>query len=86
MEDLNNFWMAHKLQTMSEVYSHLHEELQMRLDEAKRIGYGFELPVIAPSAPEFSRRFRSRLQPNLQKQKKVRMVGSAGLEPATSCL
>jgi len=23
----------------------------MLLDEAKRVGYGFELPVIAPSAP-----------------------------------
>jgi hypothetical protein len=51
LEDLNNFWMAHKPQTVPEVYSHLHEELQMRLDEATRVGYGFELPVIAPSAP-----------------------------------
>jgi len=33
-EDLNNFWMAHKPQTMSELYSHLHQELQMRLEEA----------------------------------------------------
>jgi hypothetical protein len=29
---------------MSEVYSHLHEELQLRLDEAERVGYGFALP------------------------------------------
>jgi integrase len=46
LEDLNNFWMAHRPQTMSELYSHLHEELQMRLDEAERVGYGFVLPVI----------------------------------------
>ena len=26
LEDINNFWMAHKPQTMSEVYSHLYEE------------------------------------------------------------
>jgi integrase len=45
LEDINNFWMAHKPQTMSEVYSHLHEELQLRLDEAKRVGYGFSLPA-----------------------------------------
>jgi hypothetical protein len=28
---------------MSELYSHLHEELQLRLDEAERVGYGFVL-------------------------------------------
>jgi hypothetical protein len=43
MDDLNNFWMAHKPTTMSEV-SQLHEELQLRLDEATRVGYGFVLP------------------------------------------
>ena len=40
LEDINNFWMAHRPQTMSELYSHLHEELQLRLDEAERVGYG----------------------------------------------
>ncbi|MGH9436360.1 MAG: hypothetical protein ACRD22_00345 [Terriglobia bacterium] len=56
LEDLNNFWMAHKPQTMSEVYSHLHEELELRLQEAERVGYGFDLPksVVAPNAPKKS--------------------------------
>ena len=45
LEDINNFWTAHKPRTMSELYSHLHEELQLRLDEAERVGYGFVLPV-----------------------------------------
>jgi len=45
LEDINNFWMAHKPHTMSEVYSHLHEEVEMRLDEAARVGYGFVLPA-----------------------------------------
>jgi integrase len=56
LEDLNNFWMAHKPQTMSEVYSHLHQELEMRLKESERVGYGFDIPksVIAPSAPRKS--------------------------------
>ena len=45
LEDINNFWMAHKPHTMSEVYSHLHEETEMRLDEAARVGYGFLLPA-----------------------------------------
>jgi hypothetical protein len=40
LEDINNFWMARKPQTTSELYSHLHEELQLRLDEAERVGYG----------------------------------------------
>lgn len=44
LEDINNFWMAHRPQTMSELYSHLHEEFQLRLDEADRVGYGFVLP------------------------------------------
>jgi hypothetical protein len=44
LEDVNNFWMAHKPQTMSELYSHLHEELGLRLDEAKRVEYSFDLP------------------------------------------
>jgi integrase len=57
LEDLNNFWMAHKPRTMSEVYSHIHEELQMRLDEAKRVGYGFALPdlsnaSVVPNVPK----------------------------------
>lgn len=37
--------MAHKPQTMSGLYSHLHEELEMRPDEAEQVGYGFELPT-----------------------------------------
>jgi len=54
LEDLNNFWMAHKPKTMSELYSHLHEELQLRLDEATRVGYGFPLPVLSvvPNVPK----------------------------------
>jgi integrase len=56
LEDINNFWMAHKPQTMSEVYSHLHEEVEMRLDEAARVGYGFVLPAtelsVVPNVPK----------------------------------
>jgi integrase len=56
LEDINNFWMAHRPQTMSELYSHLHEELQLRLDEAERVGYGFDLPntlnlSVVPNVP-----------------------------------
>jgi hypothetical protein len=53
LEDINNFWMAHSPQTMSELYSHLHEELQLRLDEAERVGYGFALPEssVVPMIP-----------------------------------
>jgi hypothetical protein len=54
LEDINNFWMAHKPETMSEIYSHLHEELKLRLEEAERVEYGFDLPkaVVAPNAPK----------------------------------
>ena len=30
---------------MSEIYSHLFEEVDMRLAEAENVGFGFELPV-----------------------------------------
>jgi hypothetical protein len=58
LEDINNYWMGHVPQTMSELYSHLSEELEIRLEEAERVGYGFDLPkeeaVIAPNAPKKS--------------------------------
>jgi hypothetical protein len=55
LEDINNFWMAHKPKTMSEVYSHLHEDVEMRLAEAERVGYGFTIPkIVAPNAPKIS--------------------------------
>jgi len=50
--------MGHKPKTMSEIYSHLFEEIDMRLAEAKVVGFGFdlrkdpsEIPVVAPIAP-----------------------------------
>jgi hypothetical protein len=57
-EDINIFWMGHKPKTMSQIYSHLFEEIDMRLAEA--VGFGFDLPknpsekaVVAPIAPRF---------------------------------
>jgi hypothetical protein len=43
-------------QTMSELYSHLDEELQMRLDAAERVGYGLKIPTLAvvPNVPRIS--------------------------------
>jgi integrase len=59
LEDINNFWMAHAPQTMSELYSHLFEELQLRLDEADRVGYGFAIPLsdasVVPIVPNVQR-------------------------------
>lgn len=46
LEDINNYWKAHKPQTMSEVYSHLHKDVQLRLNESMRVGYGFVLPAV----------------------------------------
>jgi hypothetical protein len=58
-EDINIFWMGHKPETMSEIYSHLFEEVDMRLAGAEAVGFGFELPqnpskkpVVAPIAPK----------------------------------
>lgn len=58
-EDINIFWMGHKPKTMPELYSHLFEEIELRLAEAEVAGFGFdppqklsEKPVIAPIAPK----------------------------------
>jgi len=54
-DDLNNFWMGHKPQTMSELYSRMDEELELRLQEAEVVGVGFVGPAyVAPSAPKVS--------------------------------
>ena len=49
-EDINNFWMGHKPETMSEQYSRMNEELEKRLKEAELVGVGFAVPAcVAPS-------------------------------------
>jgi hypothetical protein len=36
-------------------HSHLHEELDVRLAKAERVGYGFTIPkLVAPNAPKIS--------------------------------
>jgi len=51
-EDINNFWMGHKPQTMSEIYSRMDEELEQRLQEAEIVGVGFDVP--APKCSKIS--------------------------------
>jgi hypothetical protein len=36
--------MGHQPETMSELYSHLFEEVEKRLAEADRVGVGFPVP------------------------------------------
>jgi integrase len=56
-EDINNFWMGHQPETMSELYSRMEFELERRLGEAEKIGVGFTVPSIeiAPNAPSAPR-------------------------------
>jgi len=57
LEDIGNFWMGHKPKTMSEIYSHLYEDAEMRLAEAEQVGFGFDLPQEgAPVVPKKSKR------------------------------
>jgi integrase len=44
-EDINNFWMGHQPETMSELYSRMEFELERRLAEAENIGVGFKVPA-----------------------------------------
>ena len=64
-EDINNFWMGHRPTTMSELYSRLDEELELRLAEAETMGVGFEVPI-APNAPRNSEELELELE--LQEQ------------------
>lgn len=71
LEGINNFWMAHKPQTMSELYSHLHEELEMRLAEAERVECGFDLPN-APSGECGSKGLAATIVPNAPRKSGVK--------------
>jgi integrase len=51
-EDINNFWMGHAPETMSETYSRLDLERDLRFAEAESMGVGFTVPPI-PIAPRF---------------------------------
>lgn len=53
-DDILKFWMGHKPQTMSELYSAVAGDLQARLMESECAGYGFYLPKtgVAPNAPK----------------------------------
>src|SRR4029077_18440374 len=44
--DINNFWMGHSPETMSEIYSRLDVELDLRLAEAERVGVGCTVPIV----------------------------------------
>ena len=46
-EDINNYWMGHAPQSMSESYSRLDLELELRLKEAESMGVGFTVPSIS---------------------------------------
>ena len=53
-EDINNFWMGHVPETMSETYSRLDLELDLRVAEAESMGVGFTVPLV-PIAPSCSK-------------------------------
>jgi integrase len=54
-EDIKNFWMGHKLRTMSELYSHLFEDVELRLAESAQVGAGFDIPAyVAPNCSKGS--------------------------------
>jgi len=40
--DIKIYWMGHKPESMSELYAKLSRKTEMRLEEAKRIGVGFD--------------------------------------------
>ena len=54
-EDIKNFWMGHKPRNMSELYSHVFEEVELRLRESGQVGLGFDVPAyVAPNCSKGS--------------------------------
>jgi integrase len=51
-EDIKNFWMGHKPRTMSEVYSHLFEEVELRLAESAQLLDSIFLLILLQTAPK----------------------------------
>src|ERR1700686_4416327 len=54
-EDIKNFWLGPKPRTMSEQYSHLFAEVELRLAEGGQVGVGFDIPAyIGPNCSKGS--------------------------------
>ena len=90
LEDVNNYWMAHKPQTLSEFYLHLHEDVKLRLDEATRVGCGFVLPTpdisFVPTIPKKHEQKTVEVAAQMIRRAGNKLVDVTGFEPATPCL
>ena len=42
--DLERFWMGHENETVGDGYSKMKEDVAFRLEQAEKVGLGFELP------------------------------------------
>ncbi len=53
---LQQFWMGHAGETMTDLYDKVREDLQFRLEWAEKCGIGFELPEfglsVVPNVPK----------------------------------
>src|SRR5215467_11332628 len=49
-KDLEHFWMGHKPQHVSDLYSALKDDVEFRQSWAEKIGLGFELPQPIPES------------------------------------
>lgn len=52
-EGVYKFWMGHAGKDMSERYDKIKANVPFRIQKAQEAGIGFDLPLIAPSAPNF---------------------------------
>jgi len=52
-EGVYKFWMGHAEKDMSDLQDKIKANVPFRIQKAKEVGIGFELPSIAPSAPNF---------------------------------
>jgi integrase len=80
-DDILKYWMGHKPETMTELYSHAAEDLKMRLAEADRVGDGFNLPKSADLCSKCSKKDGARIGTRNYRSelKSKQLVGTVGV-------
>ena len=60
--DLERFWMGHETETVGDGYSKMKEDVAFRLEQAAKVGLGFELPPKITDAVRIVRKNEAKLE------------------------
>jgi integrase len=51
-EDILTFWMGHADKTITDRYSQMKQRIDLRKEQAEKVGLGFEIPAMEPEKEE----------------------------------